>query len=228
MSGRVVLGLCAPLALLGACQTDPSGPWTTARVLAPALARVDADGDGTVTQAEYDAVSLGTPSFAEADADHDGVLSLTELRTLTMNQDPLDYAAAAKAAGEGAFATYPGAYRPGATNDQHGTGGPPNETWFVLRTLREEILSVNPAAVVPDDAMLSYAGRTDSLASPESRWVLGQLEQQATALGLDFPASLRASAAVPGAGAPPGDAAAGSPTPGSPTPGAPAAGTLPE
>lgn len=209
---RSVLVGAAAWAVLAGCQRDPS-PWTSAHVLAPALARIDANADGKVTQDEYDAVSLGSPSFADADTDHDGVLSLTELRALTLAQDPIEYAAAAKAAGQGAYPAGPNDFVGGATMDQHGSGGPPNETWFVLQVLREEIRSVNPAAPVPDDTMLSYAGRTDSLSSPESQWVLGQLAQQAGALGLDFPSGLIQTAP---AGAAPG--AAASETPGAPLP----------
>lgn len=205
MSGGFRLGVFAGVAVLAACQRDP-GPWTSAHVLAPALARVDANADGKVTQDEYDAVSLGAPSFAEADTNHDGALSLTELRALTLAQDPIAYAEAAKTAGQGAYPVGPGDFVGGATMEQPATGGPPNETWFVLQVLREEIRSVNPGAQLPDDTMLSIAGRTNSLASPDSQWVLSQLAQQAAAAGLDFPSGLLAQT-VPGDAAPTGTAA---------------------
>ncbi|MSP54088.1 MAG: hypothetical protein EXR69_00540 [Myxococcales bacterium] len=86
------------------------------------------------------------------------------------------------------------------------TANPP-ESYFVLLVLRDEILSVDPAAVVPGVEELRDVGWKGSLVTPEARALLGRLELASTRVGVAFPGVLRGEAsgrpaspvAVPGA-----------------------------
>lgn len=77
--------------LLLACTTQPSGPWTGTRALTPALARLDTDKDGRVTEGEWARVQFHGGEFSQVDTDHDGAISLAELRVLTFAQDPATF-----------------------------------------------------------------------------------------------------------------------------------------
>jgi hypothetical protein len=177
---------------LPACETTAVSPWTSARALAPALARIDTNHDGKVTEDEYVARAILEPAFAAIDTNADGMLSLGELEVLTLGQDPLTYGTAAKSAAQGNYAGSSSGPRSAPTVDIQALG-PPTETFFVLRDLREEVLSVNPNLPVPSDADIALAARTDNLGSEQSRLVLAQLEQASTAAGLKFPTRFRAA-----------------------------------
>lgn len=79
------------LLLLLACAKAPDGPWTPERAIAPALARVDTNGDGIVNAEEWARVDFGGPTFAEADADGNGAVSAEELHARTLAEEPLDW-----------------------------------------------------------------------------------------------------------------------------------------
>jgi hypothetical protein len=64
----------------------------------------------------------------------------------------------------------------------------------VFAILREEIRSVDPNALVPDQERLVEVGRKGSLDSPEALAILAELEAAATKAGLPFPASLKPAA----------------------------------
>ena len=70
----------AGIALLVVFACGPEGVWTWERALAPTLARLDRDGDGSVGLEEYQAVLWEGPPFAVVDQDMDGALSAAELR----------------------------------------------------------------------------------------------------------------------------------------------------
>ena len=74
---------------MAACA--PAATWTRDAAIAPALARVDRDHDGRLSQAEYDKVAWRGPAFATADADHDGALGLAEVDALMTSQDPVTF-----------------------------------------------------------------------------------------------------------------------------------------
>jgi len=77
------------LALLLACGTAP--PWTDASALGPHLARLDTDGDGRVSAAEYGRTRREGPPFATADDNGDGALGAEELALLVRAQDPATF-----------------------------------------------------------------------------------------------------------------------------------------
>ena len=82
LSVAALLTLGAPLVLL----RDPGlhAPRTT-RVL---MARLDADGDGQVSRAEHDRVSMGEPPFETLDLDGSGALELWEVDALLVLVNP--------------------------------------------------------------------------------------------------------------------------------------------
>lgn len=161
------------LLLVLACHT---GRWTDDAALAPTLARMDADHDGRVTEAEYTHVAFGAPTFDRCDADADGTLDLSELAALVAEQDPVE------------FFPYPRRMRqepavpaaPRYWRDQD-----------VLRAIRDEIVAKDAAAAVPDDAALHAATNAGDLASAEVAVVLAQLQAAADASAAPFPPSLR-------------------------------------
>ncbi len=201
LRGLTGLALCWGLLLASGCETSPASPWTSARALAPALTRIDANHDGKVTEDEYAARAILEPTFSMVDTNRDGVLSLGELEALTLGQEPLAYGVAAKTAEQGKY----GSGSAGPTNrsafDMQALG-PPTETFFVLRDLREEVTSVNPDIPVPSDADIALAAASDSLSSEASLRVLAQLEQASTTAGLKFLARFRSTTATVAPAAP--------------------------
>jgi hypothetical protein len=93
------------------------GRWTDTFALSPTLRKLDADGDGKVVAAEYEAKLLKGKPFAEADSDHDGVLQLDELEALLAKSDPMSMA---PDRGPGAGGGPPG---PGGKTGAGGPGG---------------------------------------------------------------------------------------------------------
>lgn len=113
--------------LFAACAPDS---WSDDAVLAPTLARLDADHDGKVTAAEWNAAAQDGPKFEKVDTDHDKTLSLAELVAYNAATDPLT-----------AFNPFHAARPDGKPPKGHpvagpnapvatptGTGGPPNPT----------------------------------------------------------------------------------------------------
>ncbi len=200
MRGLTGLALCWGLLLSSGCETSPASPWTSARALAPVLNRIDANQDGKVTEDEYAARAILDPAFSVVDTNRDGVLSLGELEALTLGQDPLAYGVAAKTAEQGKYGS--GSAPTSRPVFDMQALGPPNETFYVLRDLREEITSVNPDIPVPSDADIALAATSDSLSSEASLRVLAQLEQASTTAGLKFPARFRSTTATVAPAAP--------------------------
>ena len=171
--------------------------WTESGVLAPTLARLDKDGDGTVSVAEYEKVTFHADPNEHVDANHDGAVSLDELGVHVLSVDP-------------ASLTVPRS-GPQVVRGKRGKGAkarpvdkPADERrlrserqWGVrltLLALRVDIEGVAPQAVLPTDEVLLAASSTASLRTAESRAVLASLEAASDAAGLDFPGSLRAAA----------------------------------
>jgi hypothetical protein len=195
------MALCLGFTLVSACDSSPASPWTSARALAPALDRIDTNHDGKVTEDEYAARAILDPAFAAVDTNADGVLSLGELEALTLGQDPLAYGVAAKSAEQGQYSGGSAGPTSRPVFDMQALG-PPTETFYVLRDLREEITSVNPNIPVPSDADIALAAASDSLSSEASLRVLAQLEQASTTAGLKFPARFRLASATNAPAAP--------------------------
>jgi hypothetical protein len=166
------------LALL-ACHREPG--WTEPAAVEPALARLDADRDGRVDQAEFDRVAWGGPSFAFADADRDGALSAAELAAALRKVDPLDFDDAPPR---------------GAPDPKLGPGMTGTFTveqrwlWELLYSLRGEALAKDPAAPVPSDEAVRAAIATGRVDAAATQAVLVQLRDAWTAVGLTFPAGL--------------------------------------
>ncbi|MEN9786595.1 MAG: hypothetical protein RLZZ299_1859 [Pseudomonadota bacterium] len=78
------------LLLLLACPTQRP-PWTHDGALAPHLARIDADHDGRVTDAEWARVAYAAPPLGSLDEDGDGALSAAELARWLATQDPVRF-----------------------------------------------------------------------------------------------------------------------------------------
>lgn len=82
----------------------------------------------------------------------------------------------------------PGAGRPGAAPGDPLTPRP--DAYYVLMALREEVLSVDPAADLPDEQTFTRIGMFGSLRTPEAVLLLGQLQAASTKAGLAFPTAL--------------------------------------
>jgi hypothetical protein len=193
--------------------------WTEAGAVAPTLARMDRDRNGSVSSQEYDAVRFRGPPFAEVDADGNKSVSPAELLALVLAKDPLSLSPHRPAApAPGKQGRGPGAGK-GPGGPPGGPGGPPGApggasgaapaadrdsgalrreaasvTRRVLVALKEEIRAVAPNQATPTDEAVKRAGDTADLRTAESRAVLAELETASDAVGIAFPASLRAAA----------------------------------
>jgi hypothetical protein len=66
------------------------GPrWSEEGAIRPVFDRVDTDGDGRVSQKEYDALRFGSPGFKELDTSGDQAISPTELLAGILAKDPV-------------------------------------------------------------------------------------------------------------------------------------------
>ena len=78
--------------------------------------------------------------------------------------------------------------RPGTAPDDPLTPRP--DAYYVLMALREEVLSVDPAADLPDEHTFTQVGMVGSLRTPEAVVLLTQLQAASTKAGLAFPTAL--------------------------------------
>lgn len=70
------------------CVTTTPSEWSSTRVLEAHRARLDQDGDGRISETEYERTLWNGPPFGSADEDRDGDLSVVELEDLTRHQSP--------------------------------------------------------------------------------------------------------------------------------------------
>ncbi|MFZ5479644.1 MAG: hypothetical protein ACOZNI_22955 [Myxococcota bacterium] len=164
----------------------PSSPWTTERALAPALARLDSDGDGRVVAAEWARVDDGGATFAEADADGDGAVDVGELAAVNAGADPLAW-----------FEERGGIVGPRKRTDKKRMPidtrrDRPTPDQLVLRVLVEDIRAKDPSVPLPDPARVDAVGRAGDLRGEEARALLAELEAASEQAGLGFPEPLRA------------------------------------
>jgi hypothetical protein len=165
--------------LLLACETGPR--WTEAGAVAPAVARVDTNGDGRLDETEFARAAWKSPSFDFTDADKDEALTPAELAVALKKVDPLDF---------------DGAPARGAPDPRLGPGMTGTFTveqrwlWELLYGLRDEALAKDPAAPVPTDEAVRTAIATGSVDAAATQAVLVQLRDAWTAAGLTFPAGL--------------------------------------
>lgn len=76
------------LVLLGACGSGrPASPLRYPELTARVMKAVDADGDGRVSAAEYEAVALPDQPIRTYDLDGDGSLSAVELERSWLDED---------------------------------------------------------------------------------------------------------------------------------------------
>jgi hypothetical protein len=137
-----------------------AGGWTTAEVLAGFRLRADADGDGVVDAEE----------LPGADSDGDGRLSDTEIVAWLDGpgsawQPPRWSPPPAKSAGQAPF----------------------GEAWFVLESIRQELLAADPSAAVPTPEDMAALGAEEGLTAPTATAISARLAPEATRLGVALP-----------------------------------------
>ncbi len=157
------------IALLLACASP--GTWSEARALAPALARLDADGDGTLSAAEFASAAHGV-SFAMLDTDSSGQITTAELAAWMRKADPLTF--------DGQFG------RPTPTRtDQHDRDDTLDD---LLRFLAAELAARGGPA--PSATAIQQAAATGQLDSPEVQQLLRTLAADFADAELPFPEGL--------------------------------------
>ncbi|MFZ5482556.1 MAG: hypothetical protein ACOZNI_37685 [Myxococcota bacterium] len=185
------------IAWLLAC--GEAGPWSREAALAPAVARLDRDGDGRVVAAEYERVRLAGPPFSEADADGDGALDLDELDALRAAQDPVTFTPMLAGAPPAPVARPPAppaddtCPRVAALAPAQRHRRKHDDVRFVedvLETLRAEVVAAAPAVPVPEAACVTLAAELGGLDDAPARLVLRELEAASREAGVAFPAVL--------------------------------------
>lgn len=156
------------------------GPWTTENALAPSLARMDKDGDGRVTEAEYAPVSFAGPPWADVDLDASGDVDLRELAGLIQRQDPTTF-----------YFSDPELPPP-----RMGGGKPDEERSHkvavlrVFETLQAEVVARDPSVPVPTAGEMEEAAEPGTLDSAEALAMFARLEVASKAAGVTFPKAL--------------------------------------
>lgn len=175
--------------------------WTEVGAVAPTLARIDADGDREVSEAEYAAVDLYRAPFSQADGDGDGTLSNEELLAVVLASDPSRSAVTRSSPGKrktkkDTKTSTESKRKPKARDAPDARRTQAEAQWvvrMVLESLRDEVRAVKSDAAVPSDERVKAAAATADVRTAESRVVLGELEAASDAVGVGFPASLRAA-----------------------------------
>ncbi|MDP2313071.1 MAG: hypothetical protein Q8P41_09220, partial [Pseudomonadota bacterium] len=190
------------------------GPqWTDVGALAPTLARMDADRDGRVAQAEYDALAFHGEPFESVDTDKSGALSADELLAIVQASDPASLTV---------MKNVPGTPRRGqagkkkskkSSGSAGGKSSKPtqkiedmpvdskrirSEAQFVvkmiLESVRAEVRVVAPNHALPTDDEIKVAAGTSDIRTAECRALLLRMETASDEVGVAFPAGLRAAA----------------------------------
>jgi hypothetical protein len=162
------------LLLLLACDRPA---WTVEGALAPGYARFDTDGDGAVSQAEYERLAFAMPPFAKVDGDGDGAIAPAEMTAWIGETDPRDVAHTLEGREK---------QKMPELDDRRAAAG-----WLVAEALRQEVLAVNPAAPVPTDAEMAAIHDVAATDDPAVRALLARIEAASAAEGLAFPGALR-------------------------------------
>lgn len=157
--------------------------------LAPTLSRLDADHDGRVVAAEYDAHLWHGPAFADVDLDHDGMLGPIELATLFLAQDPSTFDPDERNPLAGLAAAPPPPPMEPALR-QAAAGGPEVQGMLlagVMQWMEAEVHAKDPSRPLPPDPALYAATRAGRLDDARAQAVFRQLRDAWTAEGLTFP-----------------------------------------
>jgi hypothetical protein len=154
--------------------------WSDGQGLERALARIDRDGDGRASDAEWDAVAYGGPASEAVDTDADGSVDTEELRRALASVDPVTWDGAVP--GEPKFERANRDYFPDAPRVR--------QVRNLLLFLSDELRQGDPRAwrPTPEDIHAAAAGGT--LDSAEARAVLVRLRAGFEKAGLPFPAGL--------------------------------------
>ena len=155
-------------------------PWTENMVLAPVLAHLDGDGNGSVEQSEWEDVAYEAPPFSFVDADGDGKLDAEELMVTLLEQDPLVFDAAT----------------PKSAPDQSLQSVYFADSWPVrvvrdaLRFQAAEIRAVQPDYPLPSDERLRSVARGMDRPSSDLADTCASLLRGTRAVRLEVPAWL--------------------------------------
>jgi hypothetical protein len=182
------------LALLLAAACGP-GRDAVAAGFAPHLARLDRDGSGGLSDAEYTPYAGGGPAFAAVDTSGDGSIDARELAALVRGRDPVyfdgqqTFAVSGTRALQERAATRPGVYERRLLHE--------------LLTFQAEEIAAR-GGVPPRAEALAAAADTGSLDSAAARTVLAAMAAEAARVGLRWPARLDPRpAATPALATPP-------------------------
>lgn len=174
--------------------------WTDVGAVAPTRAQLDTDKDGRVGEAEYKRVALRGRPFAEIDADGDGDLSEEEVLAMVLATDPLAFSTGrpdAKAKAAKKRQQDRNANRPKIENQPADTRKVLSEAQWTVRnillSIKAEVRAKDHNHAVPTDDVIKAAAATADIRTAESRAVLLDLEKASDEVGIDFPASLRAT-----------------------------------
>lgn len=151
--------------------------WTPESALEGHRSRLDANGDGRVEAAEYDAHVWNGPRFGTADRDADGDLSAAELEWLVSAQQPTTF---------DGFAEVEVIHRGGA--GIAAPTGKARDTWEVIVWMNDALRAAGEPGVEPEAVAAAVASGT--LESPESAAVFATLRPRWEAHGWAWPAGL--------------------------------------
>ena len=166
---------------MSSCSEDSwsASSWSESSALHPTLSRLDTDGDGLVSAAEFSTVAPQT-DFAWLDTDRDEILSSEELIRWMDAADPLTF--------DKRFG------RPAVTRQQAAEREqtPPDVRMLLdlFLFLTEELMAADPEIPRLGEHRLRAAAWTASLSSPESIIILDALRKGYASAGLTFPPGL--------------------------------------
>ena len=186
-SGAAVLALgCGGLACgRGSVGCSPDrvalDDMTPVLALRPTFDRVDADGDGALSEGEYSAHAYAPVPFTAVDVDRNGGVTPNELLAAVMSQDPVDFdGGPVGLANDTSFARDPAQAGLASRGD----------AMAVLRVLYEEAQAAHPDPALPPPP---WPGGPGAMRPDEGGDTLALLQRYHTAwqaAGLAFPAGL--------------------------------------
>lgn len=152
------------------------GEWTVESAAAPHRARLDSDGDGLVSAAEYDRVAWSSRPFMAADGDGDGDLSTAELVALVELQSATGFD------GTSTMASNQRTVGSGVV-----MGPRQRRLWELLAAMADELRAAG--GTPPSPEAIAAAVQSEALDSAETAAVLATLRTEWTRLGWKWPLS---------------------------------------